>query len=163
MGDMLTYIQIFAWAALGAFGVTGAVFFLEKLFRFRTPNYRIARLNRKLDRLIERNKRFLTSDKIGIILQSAAGRNVCPLPALEEIDKLRGRCENLKRENFDLEIESMRYENAKSEVARMREEITALTNENDGLRKALDDLQTRDKAQEPRRNPPKKTAKGAKK
>ena len=161
--DFLLYLQIFAYAAMGAAGMLAFIYFFDKILKNRPSDYRIARLNRKLDRLIERNKRFLESDKIGKILQSAAWRNVCPLPAFEKLDELKGRCENLESHNFDLEIEKMRYENARSEVVRMRAEITELTKENDGLRKALDDLQTRDKASEPRRNPPRKTTKGAKK
>lgn len=153
METILLYLQIFAYATVGAAGMLGMAYFSEKL-QPKTDDVIVARFNRKLDKLIAKNKKFLKNKEIGVVLQSAAGRNVCPLPAIERIDELR-------RENFDLEIEKMRYETARSEMERMRKEITELTNENDGLRQALEDIQTRDKVQEPRKNPPKR--KGAKK
>ena len=155
METILLYLQIFAYATLGAAGMLGMAYFSEKL-QPKSTDVIVARFNRKLDKLIEKNKKFLKNKEIGVVLQSAAGRNVCPLPAIERLVELR-------RENYDLEIEKIRYERERSKMERMQEEITELMNENDGLRQALDDIQTRDKASEPRRNPPRKTTKGAKK
>lgn len=153
METFLLYLQIFAYATLGAAGMLGIAYFSEKL-QPKTDDVIVARFNRKLDKLIAKNKKFLKNNEIGVVLQSAAGRNVCPFPAMDRIAELR-------REKYDLEIEKIRYERERWQMERMREEITELTNENDGLRQALDDIQTRDKVQEPRKNPPKR--KGAKK
>ncbi|MBQ4269068.1 MAG: hypothetical protein IJB97_05400 [Clostridia bacterium] len=146
--DVLTYIQIFAWAALGAFAVTGAVLMVEKIRDIRSWNScwtdkkvekLIAKFHKRFDKLIIRYKDFFDKAELGTMIQSAAGRNVCPLPLEEEAKKWR-----------------CKYDGLHTEILRAWETV-------DNLQKALDDLQTRDKASEPRRNPPKKKTTGAKK
>lgn len=154
----MPYLQIFIYSGSGAVIGAALMFFLllaiEKI-RFRDVDVlAIETFNKKIDKAIKRlRKKDIDGDKLGIIIQSAAGRNFCRLPAQKELY-------DLKYEKSICEMESLENEMT---ICRLRGENEKLSKENDGLRQALDDIQTRDKVTEPRKNPPKKPTKGARK